>query len=296
MQRHLPTHWTRNNHIFVIDGNWQFTDKLKGHALVIYAKELNDISRIIKEVQAPSIIHAIVYENYSSSLASIEIDLSWKTTPIILKIGRLGQFRDIAHKIDLLKSLNVMVVLPANSAQCFKDSQLLSSLGIHSGVDFSRGCQDWDSFKDLVAYAFYGRMPHAEIEPFSSMATNYCGMNYVTPAIISFYNPEKYIHIDPNGNLAFSREQLYKGDFFSSGWELLPNISTHPEIKKESHKWQQLFIDNNSCTFCPAFRVCSAYFVNQNEDNNCRAGMLDLLEAIEYKKAEQSNRVQSCQL
>lgn len=282
--------------MLVLNGNWSFKDKLKGHALVIYVQEPNDIPRVIHEIQAPTIIHAIVYENPLCSLTSINIDASWGNTPIILKIGRLGQYRDIAFKLEQLKSLNVMVVMPANSIQSYRDAQILSSLGIHSGIDFSCGCQAWDSFKDLVAYAFYSRMNHADIEPFASMTSYYCGMNYVSPAIMSFYNPERYIHIDGNGNMAFSREQLNNGDYFASGWGILPNISSHPAIKKESHKWQQLFIENHECTYCPAFRVCKAFFMGQRENGGCQEGMMDLLEAIEFKKAEQSNRIQLCQL
>lgn len=296
MQRHMPTHWNRNNHMFVLDGNWSFKDRLKGHALVIYAQELCDIPRIIQEVQTPTIIHAIVYENLFCSLASIDIDSSWGNTPIILRIGRIGQYRDIANKLEQLKSLNVMIVLPADSSQSYRDVQILSSLGIHSGIDFTNGCHTWESFKDLLAYAFYGRMHHADIEPFTSMSTHYCGMNYVSPDIMSFYNPERYIHIDNNGNVAFSREQLKNGDFFDSGWDILPNISSHPAIKEESHKWQQLFIENHTCTYCPAFRVCKAFFMGQSENGSCQDGMMDLLEAIEFKKVEQSNRIQSCQL
>ena len=292
----MPTHWMKNKHILVTDGNWPYFDKLKGHALVVYVQEIDDINRIINEVQTPTKLHAIVYENRLLSLESISIDERWNTNPIILKIGRLGQFRNVVQKIEQLKSMNVIITLQADLAQNYRDVQLLSSLGIHTGIDFD-GCEvNWDAFQDIIAYAFYGRMSHAEIEPFSSMCTHYCGMNYVSPGMASFYNPERYVHVDQYGHLALSREQLIAGKFFDEGWDLLANISSHPSLKNEAHNWQQLFIENNPCTFCPAFRVCMAYFIKCGDKEKCQNAMSDLLEAIEFNKSQQSKQNQLCQL
>ena len=296
MQRHMPTHWIKNKHILVTDGDWPYYDKLKGHALIVFVRELNDINRIINEVRTPTKLHAVVYENRLLSLESVAIDPHWSDTPIILRIGRLGQFRNVTQKIEQLKSMNIMITLTSDHAQNYRDVQILSSLGVHAGIDLSDTDVNWDACKDLIAYAFYGRMKHADIEPFDAMCTYYCGRNYVSPQMAMFYNPERYIHVDQCGHLAFSRSQLKQGDFFDTGWEQLANISIHPAIKDEAHKWQQLFIENHVCTSCPAFRVCLAYFKDQQESGECRKAMMDLLDGIEFKKSQQSKEEQLCQL
>ena len=50
---------------------------------------------IINDVKEPTKINAIVYENPYTSLETEDINPNWGNTPIIMKINRLGAFRNV---------------------------------------------------------------------------------------------------------------------------------------------------------------------------------------------------------
>lgn len=292
----MPIRLNSNTHIFVTDYNWDFHNRLKGKALVIYVQYLSEINNIINSIKEPTKINAIVYENPYTSLETEDIDPNWGNTPIIMKINRLGAFRNVSDKIELIKRLNITIIFTANNHQSIIDAQILASLGIHSGITLPTETVDWDNLTNLITYTFYGTMPHAAIEPFATMEKYYCGTNYVAPSFAEFENPDRYIHIDAEGNLAFSRKELKNKHYFDSGWENLHNISAHPAIAERKHKWQEMFIETHSCTFCPAYRICGGYFNEQSDKSMCQKTMNELLEGIEFYKQKCYNKKESCQL
>ena len=296
MRKFMPTHWNRNTHIIVTDYNWAFKDKLKGQALVIYVQDLSAINNIINDIKEPTKINAIVYENPYTSLETEDIDPNWGNTPIIMKINRLGAFRNVSDKIELIKRLNITFIFTANNHQSAIDAQILASLGIHSGIALSAETTNWEELTDLMTYTFYGTMPHAAIEPFSTIEQYYCGTNYVSPLFAEFENPDRYIHVDAEGNLAFSREELKNKQYFDSGWDKLYNISAHPAITERKHRWQEMFIETHPCTFCPAYRICDGYFKELPDKSMCQKTMNELLEGIEFYKKNRCNQKESCQL
>lgn len=296
MRKFMPTHWNRNTHIIVTDYNLAFKDKLKGLALVIYVQDLSAINNIINDIKEPTKINAIVYENPYTSLETEDIDPNWGNTPIIMKINRLGAFRNVSDKIELIKRLNITFIFTANNHQSAIDAQILASLGIHSGIALSAETTIWEELTDLMTYTFYGTMPHASIEPFSTIEQYYCGTNYVSPLFAEFENPDRYIHIDAEGNLAFSREELKNKQYFDSGWDKLYNISAHPAIAERKHRWQEMFIETHPCTFCPAYRICGGYFKELPDKSMCQKTMNELLEGIEFYKKNRCNQKESCQL
>lgn len=138
-------------------------------------------------------------------------------------------------------------------------------------------------------------MPHAEIEPFSTIGRYYDGESYVSPKLAEFINPLRYIYVDKDLHLAFSQKELDEGTFFDQGLEKLYEVSSHETIEKEACKWQEMFIEPHPCTFCPAFRICMGYFSEQRESGRCREVMNELLGAIEFNKKKQQKK-EICQL
>jgi hypothetical protein len=107
----------------------------------------------------------------------------------------------VSDKIELIKRLNITFIFTANNHQSIIDAQILSSLGIHSGITLPAETCNWDNLTNLITYTFYGIMPHSAIEPFATMEKYYCGTNYVSPLFAEFENPDRYIHVDAEGNL-----------------------------------------------------------------------------------------------
>lgn len=67
--------------------------------------------------------------------------------------------------------------------QATTDAQVLASLGIHSGICLPTDALLGDHVLDLITYNFYNTMPHAEIEPFSTLCRYYDGETYVNPKL-----------------------------------------------------------------------------------------------------------------
>lgn len=298
MHKFIRSNKNPNTHVFVCEYDWPIEECLKGRALVIKIKDLADVINIQKNLDESTKVDAFVYRNEYASLETIDINPAWGNTPVILYINRLGQFRNIHHKIGLLRQLNVIIIFTGAGIEACKDAQILSSLGIHSGIELSPNAKLEEPVLELITYAFYSTMPHAQIEPFSTMERYYDGENYVSPALADFVNPERYIHIDKTMQLAFSEKDLKNGNVLEANYPHLNFEKFAEEAELYSNKWQELFIDSHSCTFCPAFRVCMGYFKSEGQENTkCVDIMSELLDAIEFHKQKlQTNNKSQCQL
>nr|WP_294871634.1 hypothetical protein [Prevotella sp.] len=295
MHKFIPTHWNRNTHILVTKYTWPIEEYLKGHAILVHINCLEDISNIKRHLHETTKVHAFVYTDKYASLETIEINPDWGNTPIILYINRLGQFRNIHQKIALIKNMNIILIFTGQEEQATTDAQIAASLGIHTGIVLSPQAHLSDCVLDLMTYNFYNTMPHAEIEPFSTIGRYYDGESYVSPKLAEFINPLRYIYVDKDLHLAFSQKELDEGTFFDQGLEKLYEVSSHETIEKEACKWQEMFIEPHPCTFCPAFRICMGYFSEQRESGRCREVMNELLGAIEFNKKKQQKK-EICQL
>ena len=295
MHKFIPTHWNRNTHILVTKYTWPIEEYLKGHAILVHINCLEDISNIKRHLHETTKVHAFVYTDKYASLETIEINPDWGNTPIILYINRLGQFRNIHKKIALIKNMNIILIFTGQEEQATTDAQIAASLGIHTGIVLSPQAHLSDYVLDLMTYNFYNTMPHAEIEPFSTIGRYYDGESYVSPKLAEFINPLRYIYVDKDLHLAFSQKELDEGTFFDQGLEKLYEVSSHETIEKEACKWQEMFIEPHPCTFCPAFRICMGYFSEQRESGRCREVMNELLGAIEFNKKKQQKK-EICQL
>ena len=299
MHKFIRSNKNPNTHVFVCEYNWPIEERLKGRALVIKVNSLDDIKNIQSHLDETTKVDAFVYRDDFASLETIDINPSWGNTPVILYINRLGQFRNVHHKVGLLRQLNVIVIFTSTEKQACKDAQILASLGIHTGIQIKPNAELGEEVLDLITYSFYGTMPHAEIEPFATMEKYYDGESYVSPSLAEFVNPDRYIHIDRDLNLAFSEQELKDGIILKEKYPYLRTEEFADASEAYSLKWQDWFIESHKCTFCPAFRVCMGFFNQEGKDENpnCRKVMTELLEAIEFHKTRlQQNNKKTCQL
>ena len=195
-----------------------------------------------------------------------------------------------------MKRLNIMVVFTSNETQATRDAQILSSLGIHSGILITSKSQLSEPILDLMTYAFYGNYPHADIEPFATICRYYDGESYVSPSYANFENPNRYIHINNEKKCAFTSTELKDSNKCFDEHEMLDRYNFAELVEKENRKWQTFFINSHPCSFCPAFRICLNYFDFKANGCKCKEVMSELLEAIEFhKQIESQKRIERCQ-
>lgn len=298
MRKFTLNHKITNTHILVTQYNWPIEEYLNGNALIVQINHLDDIFNI-KRHYDNSVINGFIYVDKYASLETVDIKPEWADTPIIMYLNRLGRFSEVHDKLELIKRLNVTIIFTGSEQSACTDAQIVASLGIHTGISFEPNSQLNDSVLDLITYTFYSPMPHADIEPFSTIERYYDGETYVSPNLAKFVNPNRYIHVDKFYHLAFSKEDLEQDNYFGDNLELIlrdTDTKLQEAIDNKEHEWQKLFIVNHPCTFCPAFRVCCGYFASYKGER-CQAVMTELLEAIEFQKQKkQTNQLGICQL
>lgn len=266
----------------MLDGPWNPEALLRGEAVIVKIERLEAIEYISSIVSSPTKLECFIYEDYDASLETLEINPKWKGNNIILKIGRLGRYSNITHKLVLAKALNIQIQFFPKSATASRDAQILASLGIGTGIIFTEDMPLGDWLKDLIAYSFYSPMRHGAVEPFVTMEKQYCGENYVSPQMAFFENEERYIHINEKFEMATSSKKLREGEFFGKGQEGLYKV--YHEEKVANPSWQQFFIESHHCSFCPAFRVCKGFFSGSKRPEECEPTMMEILEGIEHSK------------
>lgn len=297
MHKFIPTRKSRNTHILVTQYNWPIEEYLKGNALIVYINHFDDIKNVRKHIDDTTIINGYVYIDRYASLETIDIKPELCDAPLFLYINRLGQFREVYHKLEMMKRMKVVIIFTGSENTACTDAQIVSSLGIHTGIALSSDSQLGNNVLDLITYTFYGTTPHAEIEPFSTIERYYDGESYVSPNLANFINPNRYIHVDKDQHIAFSRADLEQKKFIGDNLSVIRDAKLQDAIDEKEREWQKLFIDNHPCTFCPAFRVCSGYFASHQKEGRCREVMTELLDAIEFQKTKKNNNQSGlCQL
>lgn len=288
----------RSSIILVIDHNEDLISKLNGYALVVYMSDLLDIYRVQNSIQPLSKIHCVVYDNPYCSLSSLDFNSNWKGIPIHLFISAIGDFSKLVPLLPVLRDLDIRIFFYATSPSAFVDAQILSSLGIHSGVILTENQSYWEELNDLIHYSIYGKMLHAPIEPFGFLCQNYNQNETCTIKNVYFNSPDRYLHLNEKEEIALSREDLLAGNFIEQGIEHLDLIKQNTQFSNNLIKWQQLFLKEDGCAFCSAWRICGGFFENQNNTTNCRETFSELLEAVEfYNNSNKSiNRSELCQL
>ncbi len=280
-------HWiqhrrNQNNPTFVLDGPWNPEVLLRGESIVVNVDKPEAIDYISGMASQATQIEAFIYEDFTVSLETLDINPNWRRYPVVLRIGRLGRFSNVVEKLNMMKGMNITLLFSPYSATAGRDAQIVASLGISTGIVFTEDMPLGDSIKDLIAYNFYSPMRHGSVEPFATMLTNYTGEDYVSPAMAFYDDENRFIHINEALEMASSPKNLKEGKLLGMGQEGLYNIYHSEAI--QAPEWQRFFIESHPCSFCPAFRVCTGFFADRNKPEECRPVMMEILEGIEHNK------------
>jgi radical SAM protein with 4Fe4S-binding SPASM domain len=287
-------------HILVCEDNEELIRKFSFEAIVVKTKNPEHVGHIGRVVEETNKVHCIelTIEDNLSGLNPLD---DWKEVPLHIKAPRMGHFLDFVRVRHLLAPLSVRVFLNSGYEETYTDLQLMSSLGINCGLYFDENPINWKECTDLMDFVVYPKVPRATVEPFHYIITEYQPKETINFSGVYFNNPEKYLHIDKNENVALTAENLTAGKYLFNGVEQIQNIAENKAYKAYFQTWKKKFHKISACSACPAWRICGGFFENRLESNpGCREAFSELIDAADLhynnKEKENEKQPQLCQL
>lgn len=213
--------------------------------------------------------------------------------PIALFAPELGRFRNLVSKLQILKQMNIRIYLPIDCEENFSSLRILSSLGIASAAVFPSGNNDWERVSDLMTYALMGRVSRAPIEPFNYLAERYSANLRNDFSAVYFNDPTRYIHVDQEGRIALSTQELADQQFISAQIKDLDSLSENEMYRDRQESWRRFFLQTEGCAYCEAWRICLGRFsAHRRENEGCSDFFKEFLEAIELCQSLKMRKVE----
>jgi len=193
-------------------------------------------------------------------ITSITFKEEWRDSAVVIYPAGLGKVRDLLPLLPVIKNLNVKFFLDSAMKQSYEDVQILSSLGVYSGIVINENT-DWDRLTDLMYYALCGKVPHAPVEPFQYVYDMYQRNTLVDYGVV----------------------------FFENGEVCKTNNTESAENHREpqSMSWQRFFYEPSACAACAGWRICMGKYAALEDKTGCQTftiELLNLIETIKFKK------------
>lgn len=286
--------------ILVCEDNDELIRKFKQEAIVVRTKDPDAIGHFKRVIEEENKVHCIELFT-DENLTSLNPREEWKNVPLHIHAPKMGHFLDFARLRHLLGPLSIRVFLSSQYQEVYTDLQLMASLGINCALSFDENPILWNECSDLMDFVMYPKVPRATVEPFHFIITEYKPKEFINFSGVYFNNPEKYLHIDKNENVALTSELLKKGEYLFTGIDKIDNYQNHKGYKSYFQAWKKKFHKISACSACPAWRICGGFFENRLADNpGCSAAFSELIDAADLhynnKSKDNQNQMQLCQL
>jgi hypothetical protein len=273
-----------NSHVLVCDFDEELISRLHHRNLVLRMNAPDLITHAVKVVQEKNSLYAIWLHGDLplSKLDVTELEKSNKMQ-FYLEVTGLGDFRDSIGNIRSLRKLDVLVILAEDAPGTYRDLKILSSLFVPCGISFRNQQPNWESLADLMAYSIYNNPPHAPIEPFHFVISNYDPLKRIDFGSVYFEDPCRFLHIDTRGRIALSREEMERESFLSSDLEALDRVNGFPSYIQRTEAWREFFLKPDGCAYCPGWQICLGKFAGtEDKESGCMKFFGELMEAVDH--------------
>ena len=281
-----------NSHVLVCDFDEQLISRFHHRNLVLRVKSTDLIAHAVRIVQEKNNLYALWLQGDLplSELDITELEKS-NTVPFCLEVAGLGNFRESIGQIRSLRKLDVLVMLAEDAPGTYRDLKILSSLFVPCGIRFGKRCPDWESLADLISYSVYSKAPHAPIEPFHFVMSNYDPGKRIDFRSVYFEDPCEFLQVDPHGRIALSREEREGEKFISIDLEDLDRVKEFPSYIQKTEAWRDFFLKPDGCAYCPGWQICLGKFEwTEDKESGCMKFFGEFMEAVDHdcerKKAE----------
>jgi hypothetical protein len=267
-----------SSHVLVCDFNEDLISRIQNQSFVVRVESPDLIPDAIRVVQEKNHVYTIWLHTdvplYDLPIPDLE---NTGSVPFYIEVSGIGNFRESIGKIRLLRSWHVIILIPEDAPGSYRDCRILSSLLVPCGIKFGYQSPDWDSLADLMSYFVYSKVAHAPIEPFHFVISNYAFNNRIDFNRVYFEDPSKFLHIDQQGYIALSREELQRGELISKELEQLDNIENLLSYTQRLEGWRKFFLKPDGCAYCPGWRLCLGKF---EESPDKETGCMQFFEDI----------------
>jgi hypothetical protein len=262
-----------------------------GRAVVVRVTDIADVAAAAAGVRdSGNELFCVIVET-SLPLSEIEFHEDQLSIPLAVMTPSMGSFRALARNLDALRRSAIRVYLPCNNPDNLAALRILSSLGIHVCAQFVTSANDWEALTDLMTYAVLGRSPHASIEPFSFIAANYNPHSNLPWGLIEFDDPSRFLHLDEEGRVALSCDELKRGVFVAQSVDEVGSPAIASAISEWENRWRRFFTDNHPCASCAGWKVCVGRFSDElPADRGCARLFTELIEVATMLKSSTSHR------
>jgi len=278
-----------SSHFLVCPFEETLIQRLRGRSIVPIIKSIEDVPKVVGTVdQAGAHLHCLQICT-KAPLSTLPFREEWRHVPIALYASGLGRFPEFIRRLPIIRQLNLRVYLSTHSDENYTSIRILSSLGIETAVVFNREKIDWERLNDLMSYAFFAQGPHADIAPFHYVSTRYNKNGRTDFGAIYFDDPSTYLHLDKQGRVALSAEDLRAGHFLIEDIEMIEQIEKHEKYREGLERWREVFLRGFGCASCPGWRICLGKFSRTPLDGQgCRGFFTEMMDKVE--KFQEINR------
>ena len=232
--------------------------QLKNKTVVMETDSVEMIEPIRDAVQVNNSLFCIKL-HLNQDITSIPFVEEWQNIPLVIYPNGLGTVRDFVGLMPMLKKLNVKFYLDGAVKQSYETVQILSSLGVYSGIVINEKA-DWEKLTDLMYYALCGKVKHAPIEPFQYVFDMYRRNVLVDYGTVFFENKERF--------------------------EVFSTEGTKNAEETQRKLWQKFFYEATPCATCAGWRICMGKYAGLEDKTGCQnftVELLNLIESIKFK-------------
>ncbi|MCX5892329.1 MAG: hypothetical protein NTW80_05030 [Deltaproteobacteria bacterium] len=268
----------------VCPDNEAVLQRFTGHSVALRVNHGRRLSAGVENVrQSGNRLFCVIVES-DRPLAEMDLADRHQGIPLAVMVPAAGRFRDLAKQLDRLRRLNLRVYLPCDNPDNLTSLRILASVGIHCGADFRYGRIDWESLADLATYAVLEQAPHATIEPFEFIASNYQAAKPLDWGRVCFDDPRHFLHLDEAGRVALSRAELTEQRFVAQSLAEIGAPAEFPPIRERLRSWRHYFSNNHPCASCAGWRLCLGKFsADRTENPGCADFFVEMIDLVRQR-------------
>ena len=278
-----------SRHFLVCPADDDLIRRLQGMSLVIRINEPSEISRVIQLSNRYHFYLHAIWLKTDAPVTAFPFQKKWEGLPIALYAAHLGNFPEFMRQLTVMRRMNLRIYLPAHFRENFVSLRILASLGLKAAVVFDEKKMAWKQMTDLATYALLNLVPHAPLEPFNYIANNYDIAGRTDFGAVYFKDPTRYLHLDAEGRIALSPEEIGQGRFLPLDLSELDRVENCAAYNNWLHDWMDYFLEPEGCAFCQGWRVCLGKF-SAVRDQGCADFFIELMEVVEQYISQKKKR------